>query len=149
MVMDSVVELPELAVLRVHADMDGLGTAGAFEQLEAALPTLKGRRFYGTMLISSEGPTYYACVERIDGDTAPTPPLEAGTIPGGMYARRKVDGWENRLADLPRIVHEMIAQNDHDPSRPTVEFYRSQRELHLLLPVRGRTTPQVGGSRAR
>jgi hypothetical protein len=132
---DPVVDRAALAVLRILADMDGAGPSGAFAQLEAALPTLKGRHFYGTMLITSEGPTYYACVERIPTDPEPTPPIEGGAIAGGRYARRKVNDWERKVAELPGIVRDMIAQNDHDPSRPTVEFYRSQKELHLLLPV--------------
>jgi hypothetical protein len=63
--------------------------------------------------------------------------LEAAVIPGGWYARRKLLDWKTKLAELPRTFQEMAAQHDGDPGRPSVEFYRSQTEMHLLLPVRG------------
>ncbi|MGI0053796.1 MAG: hypothetical protein ACRECR_06040, partial [Thermoplasmata archaeon] len=65
---DSFVELPELPILRIRADMSGGGPAAAMAALEAKLPSLKGRRFYGCFRVLPEGEEYYACVERIPSD---------------------------------------------------------------------------------
>ena len=47
--MDSIVNRPDIEVLRVRADMKGAGPKAAFDALESRLPGLKGRKFYGTI----------------------------------------------------------------------------------------------------
>ena len=133
---DAHVELREIPVLRVKADMKGQGPPAAFDLLESKLPTLKGRRFYGTFRITPAGPEYYACVVRIDSDDAGKMNLETGTIPGGWYARRALSDWQGKIPQLPYIFQEMAQGQDVDPSRPSLEFYRSQAELQLFLPLR-------------
>src|SRR5437667_8754145 len=58
------VELQEIPVLRVRADMKGKGPSAAFNRLESKLPTIKGRKFYGTFQPTPDGEEYYACVVR-------------------------------------------------------------------------------------
>jgi hypothetical protein len=130
------VELQEIPVLRVRADMKGKGPSAAFDQLESKLPTLKGRKFYGTFQPKPGGEEYYACVARIDSDDPEKMQLETGVIPGGWYARSKLMDWEKNLSKLPGLFEEMARTHDADPGRPSLEFYRSQAELHLFLPVR-------------
>ena len=84
------VELQEVPVLRVKADMKGKGPSAAFNLLESKLLTLKGRKFYGTFQFTPDGEEYYACVVRIDSDDPERMQLEAGVIPGGWYARSKL-----------------------------------------------------------
>jgi len=64
----SYVELQEIPVLRVKADMKGKGPSAAFNLLESKLPTIKGRKFYGTFQFKLDGEEYYACAARIDSD---------------------------------------------------------------------------------
>ena len=59
------VELQEIPVLRVRADMKGKGPSAAFNLLESKLPTLKGRKFYGTFQPTPDREECYACVARI------------------------------------------------------------------------------------
>ncbi|TMI08221.1 hypothetical protein E6H34_05115 [Candidatus Bathyarchaeota archaeon] len=129
------VELQEIPVLRVRADMKGKGPSAAFDLLESKLLSLKGRKFYGTFQPTPDGEEYYACVARIDSDD-PQMPLETGVIPGGWYVRRKLMDWEKNLSTLPRLFEEMARTHDVDPKRPSLEFYRSQAEMHLFLPVK-------------
>ena len=77
------VELQEIPVLRVRADMKGKGPSAAFNLLESKLPTIKGRKFYGTFQPTPDGEEYYACVVRIDSDDPEKMQLETGVIPGG------------------------------------------------------------------
>ena len=131
----SYVELQEMPVLRVKADMKGRGPSAAFNLLESALPTIKGRKFYGTFQFTPGGEEYYACVVRIDTDDPEKMQLEPGVIPGGWYARSKLMDWEKNLSKLAGLFEEMARTHDVDPKRPSVEFYRSQAELQPFLPV--------------
>lgn len=138
---DTIVDLQEILVMRVRADMRGDGPAGAMQLLESKLPTLKGRKFYGCFRITQEGEEYYACVARIESDSPERMRIETGIIPGGKYARLKIMNWEKIIRDgeLPRISKEFAESHDADPERFTVEFYRSQHELQLLVPVKSST----------
>jgi len=134
---ENYVELQDIPVMRVKADMKGKGPAAAFDILESKLPTLKGRKFYGCFHETPEGEEYYACVARVEGDNPDSMQLDIGIIPGGKYARRKISDWESKVREgqLPRLFQEMIETYDVDLNRPSIEFYRSQTELQLLLPV--------------
>jgi len=113
----------------------GLAGAGeAFRQLEARLPGLKSRKFYGTFQ-PPDGP-YRACVAIEPGDDPPTMGLATWTIPGGRYSRGKLANWEDHIPQIGQTFQRMAQEDERDPSRPSVEFYRSQRELVLLLPIR-------------
>jgi len=103
----SYVELEEIRILRVRADMKGKGPSAAFSLLESKLPTLKGRKFYGTFQFTPDGEDYYACVVRIDTDDPEKMQLETGKIPGGWYARSKLMDWEKNLSNLPSLFEEM------------------------------------------
>jgi hypothetical protein len=129
------VELQEVPVLRVKADMKGKGPSAAFSLLESKLPTLKGRKFYGTFQFTPDGEEYYACVVRIDSDDPEKMQLEPGVLPGGWYVSSKLMDWEKKIAQLPGLFDEMARTHDVDPKRPSLEFYRSQAELRLFLPV--------------
>lgn len=135
---ESFVELEPIPVLRVRADWRGAGPAAAFAALEAKLPTLKGRRFYGVGRLGPGEEEYFACVARIETDDPVRMELGAGEIPGGWYARRRIRDWEENVRQIPLQFKEMIrALGDNvDPSRPAVEYYRSQGELFVLEPVK-------------
>lgn len=138
--MDTFIERAEIAVLRVRADFQGSGPAGAMAHLESKLRSLKGRKLYGVFRELPEGEEYFACVERTPADDPGRLQLEVGAIPGGLYARRKLLGWQKLIESgtLGNQFQEMIRLYDFDPGRPEIEFYRSMTELHLLLPVKSR-----------
>jgi len=129
--------------------MEGKGPPEAFELLESKLPSLKGRRFYGTFRLTPEGEEYWACVAMTEGDDPAAMRLETGTIPGGWYVRRRVEDWENVVRDgkLPELLDELAGSNlsKLDRSRPSVEFYRSREELMIMLPVKGPPASKVEG----
>ena len=112
------VELQEIPVLRVKADMKGKGPSAAFSLLESKLPTIKGRKFYGTFQPTPDGEDYYACVARIDSDDPGKMQLETGVIPGGWYARSKLMDWEKNLPKLPSLFEEMARAHDVTRSAP-------------------------------
>ncbi len=143
------IRISDTPVMRVRADMKGKGPPAAFGLLESRLPTLRGRRFYAAIQPSPDGgEEYWACVARVDADDPAKMQLETGVIPGGWYARRKVLDWEKVVDEgrLPAMFDDMVRAEEanFDPSRPSVEFYRSQEELLLMVPVKGPPSSKVG-----
>ena len=128
------VTLDDIAVMYVTSPNGVQGAGRAFDTLEACLPSLKGRKFYGTLL---EG-EYRACVALEAGDAPAVMSLETWIIPGGAYARRKLRGWPDRLPEIGDIFRALAAEYPPDRSRPNIEFYRSEKELLLFMAVAGR-----------
>jgi len=119
-------------VMCVVADGGPAGGPAAFEALESVLPGLRGRRFYATYL-SGE---YRACIALEPGESAAALGLEAWRIPGGAYERMRLVDWEHRVGDIGTILDGMVPASESDDSRPSIEFYKSARELILFRPVR-------------
>jgi hypothetical protein len=134
---DVLVTLPDTLVMFVA------GPAGrpiaeqaprAFAALEAALPCLKGRKFYGVVV----GDEYRACVAIAPTDDTRSLPYPTWTLPGGTYARRRIVDWEAHLDLIGPTIEALLRRTDVDRSRPCLEFYRSRRELLVMVPVLAR-----------
>jgi hypothetical protein len=125
------VTLDDLKVMYVVSPNGPLGAGEAFDRLEARLPSLKGRKFYGTMLNGE----YRACVAIESQDVPASMGLETWTIPGGAYVRRKLERWPERLAEIGQVFGALAAEYSRDTSRPNIEFYRSQKEMLLFMAV--------------
>ncbi len=110
------------------------GIANTFTHLESRLPTLRQRKFYGVMF----GNKYWAAVELKPQDDPTAMKLKVGKIPGGVYICTKLKDWrqESLANDIPQTFNEITMGKHVDPTRPFVEFYRSQQELILYAPVR-------------
>lgn len=109
------------------------GSGEAFKKLESKLSTLKRRKFYGVLAGSSNNGTYRACVGIVQNDNIDG--AEKWTIPGGKYARAKIQDWEKHLDLIAQIFSRMGKGFNVDAKRPSIEFYRSQKVLILLLPI--------------
>ncbi len=103
----------------------------AFKQLEAKLFSLKGKKFYGAVL----GDEYRACVAIDPNDDPLSSPHPTWTLPGGKYVRRRIPNWEQHLDLIGPTCETLRRRSDFDPSRPTIEYYRSQKELLVMVPV--------------
>ena len=134
MVVTQQVTLPEVQVMYVESATGLAGAAEAFDRLEARFPSLKGRRFYGTFQPPA-GP-YRACTAIEPGDDAPSLGLKTWVIPGGKYSRRKLLKWQARIPEIGETFQSMAKEGERDSSRPSVEYYRSEKELVLFLPMK-------------
>lgn len=108
----------------------------AFEELERKLGNLRGRKFYGAFFPRED--EYRACVVETDEDDASELGLTEGALPGGRYAKTSLRGEPEEI--YPRIAatfDELKGAVTHDPERPSLEFYRRQDEVILLLPIQG------------
>jgi hypothetical protein len=132
---DTIVTIPDIAVMYVAGEAGrpiAEQAQAAFPALEAKLPTLKNRQFYGVGV----GAEYRACVAIDDRDDPLALPHPRWTIPGGRYARRRVADWERNTARIKPTFDALRERADFDPSRPWIEFYRSRSELFVMVPVR-------------
>ena len=106
----------------------------AWAELEEAVGSLRGRKFYGAFdPISHE---YRACVEVREGDDPFRLGLELGALAGGRFARVRLTGEPPAVYALIAPMMERLAQRpDSDPDRPSIEFYRRRDDIDLLQPV--------------
>ena len=142
MAEDVVITMPDIVVMYVD------GAAGkpipdqapaAFAELEAKLPSLKRRKFYAVVI----GGRYRACVAVDDSDDAQALPHPTWTLPGGKFVRRRIADWEQHREMIGPTFAALRSRADSDLSRPGIEFYRSQRELLVLVPVHWRGRDRV------
>lgn len=131
---DSIVVIQDFPVMYVAGKAGapiGEQAPQAFKELEAELSSLKGRRFYGVVV----GDEYRACVAIDPHDDAATLPHPTWTIPGGRYVRRRIPNWEENVQVIAPTCQALRRRSDFDPSRPIIEYYRSRRELFVMVPV--------------
>ncbi|MHC4223319.1 MAG: hypothetical protein ACYSX0_09710 [Planctomycetota bacterium] len=121
-------ERPEIRVMCVRAEGGPAGSAAAFEKLESRLSTLRGRKFFATC----RGQDYRACVQLRDDDDPEALGLEVGVVPGGLYAKRRLEGGPEKIE---ATFDAIAAEHAQDVSRPCVEFYRRHDEVILFLPI--------------
>lgn len=119
-------------VLGLTATNGVSGAKEAFRQVESRLPTLRGRKFYATL---DQHGCYRACFARNNDDDPASLKLEQWTLPGGLYARTILPDWPQHLSRIGPSFAAMAALHPPDPARPSIEFYRSQKELILLMPI--------------
>jgi len=53
----------------------------------------------------------------------------------GTCARVKLTDWSSKIDQIGPTFGATIEERGYDASKPLIEFYRSQKELHLSLPL--------------
>jgi DNA gyrase inhibitor GyrI len=102
------------------------------------MESLSGSKMYG--LLYPGAPMAYFASVRLDRDHSDDLGFDQAEVPGGLYGRRLVKDWEDKLAELPEIFDELHADLIEagyfvDTSRPSLEFYRRSNELVIMVPV--------------
>jgi hypothetical protein len=116
-----------------HDEVDSI--RASWRALEELFPSLSGHKFLATF--DPVAGWYRACVVRTPASDAVTGDLPTGEVPGGKYARLRLQGEAEELySRLPAAFAEVEAMTDVDPERPRIEFYRRHTEVHVLVPVR-------------
>lgn len=131
----NILVLDDINVTRVRSTGGLSGAKLAFDKLESKMDTLKGKKMYGCFYTKTN--EYFACVQ-IDKDDMG---FEKGIIPGGKYAIKIIDNWTVKIKEIAKIFTELgqdcIKNNVLiDDLRPHIEFYKSFRELIIMLPVK-------------
>lgn len=129
------VEREEIAVMFIRTPDDPLEFGPAFQRLEELVGT-RGRKYYGAFYPREK--EYRACVVTKDGDDARALGLEEGALPGGRYLRARLQGAPPALYErIAPTFEALLRQAPPDEARPSLEYYRRQDEVELLLPVSG------------
>lgn len=132
--MANIVELPDIPVMYVVSPNGPMGSESAFKKLEDAIGwQLKGRRFYGTMDANGE---YRSCLAIDDEDEPKRLGFPVWTIPGGEYKREKIEDWNKHLSEIGPSFKKLAEGENVDNSRPSIEFYRSMKELFIHVPIK-------------
>lgn len=136
----TIVDLPDvnLVVRRAHEFPSGI--KAAWDDLESRLPSLKGRKFYGLAVCEGSQVAYFAGVQPASDEEVASLGLPTMMIRGGEYARVKLFDWQNHTDKIGEIFDELMRDYPVNPDcpsidYPSVEYYRSQSELHLLMPL--------------
>ncbi len=110
-----------------------ISAADSFKKLEDAINwQLKGRKFYGTMLNGE----YRANLAIVEGEDPNKLGFPVWIIPGGKYYREKISDWEKHVSEIESKFKEIINKSNYDTTRPLIEYYRSQAELFILVPIK-------------
>jgi hypothetical protein len=122
------VECEEVVVMFKRVSDEQAAISGGWVDVEAAVGSLRGRRFYGVFDETRGASTAsaFSCANS-----------------GWRRARCQAAVTQVRLQGDPPAVYELIAPTfkrlatrpDRDPSRPGIEFYRRRDVIDLLLPV--------------
>ena len=64
----------------------------------------------------------------------------AAEVPGGLYGRRLVRDWGDKISEIPKIFDHLQADLLkagflRDVTRPSLELYRRSDELLIMMPV--------------
>ncbi len=119
------------------------GASETFDELEKRIGSLKGRRFYGLSRMENGKEEYFACVRVEAGDEPEKLGLSEVVFEAGRYDREVIRDWSSKwdgdnIEGLPEIFGEMAKGNETmiDESRFSVEYYRSQKELYVYIPLK-------------
>ena len=125
----------DIPVMFVESPNGPAGSGEAFTKLKSSLASLKGRKFYATFQYSTG--EYRACVVIAEADDPKQLGLETWSIPGGKYAQQKLESWTEHADEIPNVFEKLSIEYKGrvHSSRPSIEFYKSQKELALLLPI--------------
>jgi DNA gyrase inhibitor GyrI len=124
-----------VTVMYVEAKGGLSGVGKAWSELESNLPSLKGRKMYGAYYDQDQDKVYRACVVIINDEEPKELGLPTWTIPGGKFARDKIENFASRVEIIGETFESMERECKRDPKRWYIEFYRSQNEVILLLPI--------------
>ena len=130
-----IVEREEICVMFRRTTDDQEAITCTWAEVEAAVGSLRGRKFYGAFDLTTG--EYWVCAQLQEGDDPGALGLEEGTLPGGRYARERLEGDPPAVYGLIKPTFDRLAEqrSDEDRSRPSIEFYRRHDLIDLLLPV--------------
>lgn len=127
---------PEIKVMYVRSEKGIIGSKEAFDMLESKLTSLRGRKFYGLVFGTPPTEKYWACVAIDRDDETKAAGFEIYVIPAGKYAQEKINNWSQNLNQIGETFKRLSKEYEVDPSKPSVEFYRSTKDMLVRLPIK-------------
>ena len=131
----SIINQPDIELVVCRANEFPAGIKDAWERLESKLASLKGRKFYGLTYFEDGQLVYYAGLQPKNNEEIQALGFPTMRLKGGKYVRVKLMDWNSQADEIGPIFDELMETYRKDPSGPTIEFYRSHTELHLMIPL--------------
>jgi hypothetical protein len=131
----TIVDMPDLKLMVVRAEEFPGGLKTAWDRLESKLSSLKGRKFYAASRYEGSQMVYFAGVVPASDEEVATLGLPTISVKGGKYARTKLMDWPKHTDEIGPIFSELTREFPMAPDGWALEYYRSQSELHLLIPL--------------
>lgn len=139
-ILNRPVQLNSMPVYSLKAKSFPEGVGNAMERLERNLLDAYRGKIFGAISFKGSEVEYRACVSQKPGEKMSEEVLEDFHIPGGQYISSRLMNWMKNTHLIKEIFNEMEKKYLFDQSRPQLEFYKSKRELVLLLPVKPNAT---------
>lgn len=131
----AIVQLPDIQLVVCRANEFPAGIKDSWRRLESKLKSLRGRKFYGLTYFEDGQLVYYAALEPLSEHEIQVLGFPIRQLKGGRYARVKLMDWNRHADEIGPIFEELMETYKKDPNGPSVEFYRSQYELYLMIPL--------------
>lgn len=130
----TLIERVDMTVRYVQVKDELSQIQAAWPTLEAAVGSLKGRRF-----LAAFDPIqgwYRACVETKTDVTPTERALPEAVVPGGRFLCIRLRGAPPGVYDEIASAYSLLETSAHrDDSRPSLEHYRRLDEIDVLMPV--------------
>lgn len=67
--------------------------------------------------------------------------FDTGIIPSGSYVKIKIENWTNKVHMIKQIFVSLAKECEEngyiiDSNRPSIEFYKSLKELIIMIPIK-------------
>lgn len=131
----SFVNQPDIWLVVCRASELPAGIKESWDRLGTKLASLKGRKFHGLTFFEAGHLVRYAGLQPQDGNEAASLGFPMMTLKGGDSAWVKLMNWPQHADEIGPILDALMEECRKDPEVPTVEFYRSQTDLHLMIPL--------------
>ena len=115
-----------------------IGVEYSFKKMESILQKSKKRKFFGMINHMGNEIIYQACATFIRGDEDLDNGLEKIKIPGGQYILYTLENYRKNAHLVKEIFEEIGNKYLIDPYRPQLEYYKNNKELEIMLPIRNR-----------
>lgn len=128
-------KLEYLTLMYIKAESFPDGITAAWDKLDKALPSMKGRKFYGAAKMIDGKMEYRASVVPLNENEHKSLGMEIFTIPAGNYAAKKLHNWQSNIPQIREIFTELNEKYKANPALYNLEYYESEKELIIMLPI--------------
>lgn len=129
------ITLPSLQVMGIKVNRFPEDVQSTFDSLEKKVLKRANRKMLGALNVTNEMPDYTACIEQSQIDNPAFLGLDTYVLPGGKYISGKLINWTMNTHLIKEMFGEMSHKYLFDARRPQLEYYKSKRELVLMLPI--------------